>query len=163
ASGGVGTLTWSSVGAANSLPPGLTLSSAGALSGTPSKTGSYSFPITVQDQRQNTASGTFSVNVQSPPPVITNSSPLPDGTPTVTPTSPAPNGATGVPYSLALTATGGSPPYTWSVLSGALPDGLSLSFGGSITGTPTAVGQFTFTVRAIDSPPGTLAAQTATK
>src|SRR5205823_2764138 len=112
ATGGAGALTWSSaVGAANTLPPGLTLSAAGVLSGTPSKTGTYSFAIAVQDQRQNTTSKTFSLTVQAPPPVITNSSPLPDGTPTV-------------PYSYILNATGGAPPYSWKLLTGNLPPGL---------------------------------------
>ena len=49
------------------------------------------------------------------------------------------NGKLGVPYSVALTASGGTPPYTWGLASGALPTGLRLDAGtGLITGTPTA-------------------------
>lgn len=62
--------------------------------------------------------------------------------------------AAGTPYSGALTATGGKPapapnPYTWSILIGDLPPGLSLS-GATITGTPTSPGTFTFTMTATD-------------
>jgi hypothetical protein len=56
-----------------------------------------------------------------------------------------------VAYALALNASGGTSPYTWSVVSGALPAGLSLSAGtGVVSGTPTTPGAFTFTVRATD-------------
>ncbi len=58
----------------------------------------------------------------------------------------------GVAYSLSLVATGGSPPYTWSVTDGTLPPGLSLNPAtGAISGTATTAGAFTFTVRAQDS------------
>jgi hypothetical protein len=50
-----------------------------------------------------------------------------------------------------LTATGGVPPYTWSVTSGALPSGLSLSTGGVISGIPIAVGTFSFSAQVEDS------------
>ncbi|HTO45284.1 MAG TPA: putative Ig domain-containing protein [Burkholderiales bacterium] len=54
-------------------------------------------------------------------------------------TSPAtlPAAQVGVPYSFTLTATGGTPPYAWSLASGSLPAGLSLSASGLISGTPT--------------------------
>ena len=42
-------------------------------------------------------------------------------------------------------------PFTWTVDSGTLPPGLSLSSGGAITGTPTAAGTFNFTLRVVDS------------
>jgi hypothetical protein len=44
----------------------------------------------------------------------------------------------GVPYSFTVSATGGVEPYSWSLVSGALPAGLSLSSSGAISGTPTA-------------------------
>ena len=48
-----------------------------------------------------------------------------------------PNGSVGVAYSQTLIATSGATPYTWSIASGTLPTGLSLSSGGVISGTPT--------------------------
>ena len=64
----------------------------------------------------------------------------------ITPTSP-PNGEINVFYELTLRATGGSPPYTWVVVSGNLPDGLSLnSSTGVISGEPVTEGMFNFNV-----------------
>ncbi|MDB6136966.1 MAG: hypothetical protein JWO94_38, partial [Verrucomicrobiaceae bacterium] len=54
-------------------------------------------------------------------------------------------------YSQTLSATGGTSPYTWDVANGALPGGLALSPAGVLSGTPTAVGSFSFAVRVIDS------------
>ena len=48
-------------------------------------------------------------------------------------------------------ASGGSPPFTWTVTQAAVPPGLTLGADGSLTGTPTAAGSFTFTVTATDS------------
>ena len=58
----------------------------------------------------------------------------------------------GNPYNAQLQATGASPPYTWSLGSNspALPPGLSLSSGGVISGSPTTVGTYDFTVQATD-------------
>lgn len=62
-----------------------------------------------------------------------------------------PSGEDGVPYSETISATGGAPPYTFSVTAGALPPGLSLdSATGELSGTPTSPGTFTFTVTATD-------------
>ena len=58
----------------------------------------------------------------------------------------------GISYSATLAATGGTTPYAWSITSGLLPTGLSLNSGtGAITGTPTTVGTFNFTVQVADS------------
>jgi virginiamycin B lyase len=65
--------------------------------------------------------------------------------------SPAiPFGTMGTPYSWYLTAFGGVPPYTWALVSGALPAGLTLSPDGAISGIPTAAGAQTFTVQLAD-------------
>ena len=74
----------------------------------------------------------------------------PDGLSVSTnPTLPA--GAVGTFYSQNLKATGGSPPYAWTLVSGALPQGLSFSSSGAITGTPTSTGTLSFTVQVADS------------
>jgi sugar lactone lactonase YvrE len=57
----------------------------------------------------------------------------------------------GTAYSQAITASGGTAPYTFAVSSGALPSGLTLSASGILSGTPTAVGSFVFTIQATDS------------
>jgi len=51
----------------------------------------------------------------------------------------------GVSYSKALTATGGNPPYTWTVTSGALPPGINLSTSGLINGTPPTTSPWIYT------------------
>lgn len=73
-------------------------------------------------------------------------------TPLVIQTTSLPDGVQGSPYSQTLVATGGLPPYTWSVASGALPAGLSLNAAtGVISGTPTAKGTSAFTVLVTDA------------
>src|SRR5262245_4827215 len=70
----------------------------------------------------------------------------------ITTASPLPAGVRGTPYSLTLAATGGTKPYTWSVLSGALPAGVSLNASsGVISGTPTVAGTASFTIRVASS------------
>lgn len=61
------------------------------------------------------------------------------------------DGTTGVSYSELITAQGGTSPYAFSVVSGALPTGCSMSSGGLITGTPSAAGTFGFTVEVVDA------------
>ncbi len=63
-----------------------------------------------------------------------------------------PPAVVGVPYSTTLTAAGGKAPLTWSLAPGStLPDGLTLSAAGVISGSPTAGGSFSFTVQVVDS------------
>jgi len=61
-----------------------------------------------------------------------------------------PTGAVGVPYDQPFTATGGTAPYTFSVV-GALPPGLAFSAAGVLSGTPTAAGASTFSIRVDDA------------
>jgi hypothetical protein len=71
---------------------------------------------------------------------------------TLTTASPLLKGIVGYAYSQALAASGGSPPYTWSVTSGSLPSGLTLDAStGTIGGTPSLTGNSTFTVQVRDS------------
>jgi len=65
-------------------------------------------------------------------------------------TATLPLGVVNTSYSAILSASGGAPPYTWSLIAGSLPAGLSLS-SNSITGAPTAGGSTTFTLRVADS------------
>ena len=75
--------------------------------------------------------------------------------PPVTPlsitTTSLPAGQTAVAYSTTLAATGGTAPYSWSVKTGTLPAGLSLSTAGVIAGTPTTAGAANVTVQVSDS------------
>ena len=67
--------------------------------------------------------------------------------PTITTPSPLPAGWLGTDYNMALAATGGTMPYTWSIFSGSLPSGLNLSSDGVISGTPDTATNALFTVQ----------------
>src|SRR5580700_6298228 len=70
--------------------------------------------------------------------------------------------AVGTAYSATLSVTGGTAPYTFSTVTGTLPSGLSLSSAtGVISGTPSASGQFSFTLQVSDSSTPLQTAQTA--
>ena len=91
--------------------------------------------------------GTFSVDVTGP-------GAFHSGAFTSVSVAPAtiPSGTVGAPYQQVITAVGGvGGPYTFAVISGALPAGIALGADGTLSGTPTAAGTFTFTVTATDS------------
>ena len=140
ASGGVQPYTWSvSVG---TLPAGLSLSaSTGAISGTPTGTGTSAFTVMVTDSgtpTHATATKPLSITINAAPLVITTTS--------------LPNGTNGTAYSATLQATGGVTPYAWSISSGSLPSWATLNAStGQITGTPNANGTTSFTVQVADS------------
>ena len=75
-------------------------------------------------------------------------------------TTSLPGGTVNTAYNQTLAATGGTTPYTWTVSSGSLPAGLSLSPAGVITGTPTTAATSSFTVKLTDA---SSPQQTATK
>jgi hypothetical protein len=80
-----------------------------------------------------------------------------DGVVMVITTEQLPVGILGVPYSATLSAFGGMPAYTWGLVSGSLPTGLSLDVSsGQITGTPAATGDYSFTVAVSDAQGTTL-------
>ena len=137
--GGVQPYTFSIT--AGSLPGGLTLNkSTGVISGTPTQAGTSNFTVRVQDS-DPVAPATASVNLGMKvvvPLVITNTG--------------FPAGRVGTAYSQTLTASGGTPPYVWSLSSvSALPNGLLLSPQGVISGTPTTAGTTSFIVNVSDS------------
>ncbi len=145
ASNGNPPYSWSVAGGA--LPKGLSLSSAGTLSGTPNQAGTYEFTGQVTDTSGATASSVFPIAIAPQPLTITTVSPLPSG-------------IMGSDYpAQILTATGGNARYTFQITSG-LPGGLTLS-AGEISGIPTTSGTFAFTVTATDSssPASTASAQ----
>jgi hypothetical protein len=122
---------------AGSLPPGLSLSAAGSVTGTPLASGTSNFTAQVTDSSGAKATMPLSIVIAPPQLIITTSS--------------LPSGTAGTAYQQTLTASGGTGGYSWAVTVGALPSGLSLSAAGSITGTPTAAGTSNFTVQVTDS------------
>lgn len=144
ANGGTAPYTFSSSG---SLPTGLSLSPSGVLSGTPTQSGSFSFTISASDSTPGSAitgSRAYTLVVSA----VSTDPGAPDLT--ISPAS-LPNAQRGVAYTQSVSASGGTGPYTYARTAGALPAGLSMSSAGSITGTPTESGSFTFTVTASDS------------
>ncbi|MGA7613889.1 MAG: ice-binding family protein [Thermoanaerobaculia bacterium] len=139
ASGGTAPYTFTITSGA--LLTGLSLSSPTAttvdISGTPSQSGSFTFTLTATDS--NGCIGSRIYTALGTCPLIT-----------VGPTTLAPP-TSGVTYSQTITASGGTPAYTFGVTSGALPAGLGLSSSGTLSGTPTNSGAFTFTITATDS------------
>ena len=136
ATGGTGPYTWSV--ASGSLPTGLSLdSTTGSVTGTPTVSGPASFSLMVTDTDGQTATQPESFTVAADPSI----------------TSPALTaGEAGAAYAETPTVSSGTAPYTWSVATGSLPTGLSLdSTTGSVTGTPTVSGLFTFVLAVTDS------------
>jgi hypothetical protein len=70
--------------------------------------------------------------------------------PCITTTS-VPGGSTGTPYSATITTVGGTAPYTYRITSGTVPPGLTLAPDGTLSGTPTAAGTYTFIVQSTDA------------
>ena len=118
----------------NPLPPGLTLSTNGLLSGTPTQEYSTKFLRIVASNIAGSVSRDFMITVLPPdePPVFVTESPLA-------------NGVVGSSYTVQLEASN-SP--TFSVVSGSLPLGLGMGTGGLISGVPQTIETATFTVRA---------------
>jgi uncharacterized repeat protein (TIGR03803 family) len=133
ASGGTPSYTWSIF--SGSLPTGLGLSSTGVISGSPTSTGTVGFTVQVTDSKGISSTTAFSLTIYA------------QGTPIIATGSPLPTGTVGAAYNQTLAASGGATPYTWSVSSGTLPLGLSLSSAGVISGAPTTTGTVSFTVQ----------------
>jgi hypothetical protein len=132
--------------ASGALPAGLTLSSAGVVSGTPTQAGTFNFTVQATDSTTGAGPHTATSSTIS----------LTIGAPTIT-VSPAslPNATVAAAYNQSISASGGTAPYSYAVTAGALPAGLTLASDGTLSGTPTAGGSFNFTVTATDSSTGT--------
>ncbi|MEW6368618.1 MAG: putative Ig domain-containing protein [Acidobacteriota bacterium] len=122
-----------------SLPPGIGLA-ANLISGTPTAGGSYSFTLRSTDADGYTATVDFIIHVSTGPcPSITL---LPAA---------LPQAVLNEVYSTSLDAAGGTAPYTYSLTSGTLPHGLSLSIAGSFSGAPAETGSFPIEITATDA------------
>ena len=118
------------------LPPGLTLSPGGNLTGTPLAAGTYGFTVLAMDQGGHQYSQRFT-SVIAPALVLQTTSPIASGV------------AGGGNYSFTFTATGGTPPYNFTI--DTPPPGLLLTSKGLLTGTPAAAGTFVFNVKVTDA------------
>jgi prepilin-type N-terminal cleavage/methylation domain-containing protein len=137
ASGGCAPYTWSATG----LPPGLSVNPAtGIISGTPTATvNNASVIVTATD-------------TNSPTTVVTKALTITIKAGLAITTASLPNGVSGTPYPLTtMAATGGQTPYSWSITAGTPPTGLTMTAAGVWSGTPSAVGTFSFTVGVSDA------------
>ncbi len=136
ASGGTGPYTWIDK-AGNLSGTGLTLSTAGLLSGVPALPGPISFAAEVSDQTGGSVDKDFDFTI-NPVLVITTPS--------------LPNANLGEPYSHQLASTGGTGAVTWSDKNGALVGtGLALFASGLVNGTPTTAGPVNLVARVVDA------------
>ncbi|MES2216799.1 MAG: Ig domain-containing protein, partial [Pseudomonadota bacterium] len=143
-----GTAAYTYTLASGALPAGTTLSSStGTVSGTPTGSGGlFNYTIQVTDSFGQTATATTSGTIN---PVLGLTA------------TPSINTEVGATYSQANTVSGGLAPYTYTLASGALPAGTTLSATtGTVSGTPTTPGGFTYTIRVTDSDGGTATAAT---
>ena len=137
ATGGTAPLTYAV--SAGALPGGLTLNPAtGALTGSPTAPGTYTFTVTATDAAGAQGSQTFTLVVADPLSL--------GGTGTL------PGGIAGAAYANPVPTTGGTRPVTFAVTAGSLPPGFALNSGtGAVAGTSALPGTYTFTVTATDA------------
>jgi hypothetical protein len=143
ATGGVLPYTWSIASGSMSVCPTLTnglclTASTGTISGTPIGVATMNFTVRVTDGAATQQTAPLSIVVRASAPTLVVTSLI------------FPNAILGTSYNQFLTATGGVPPYTWDLASGALPPGISI-VGNQLLGTPTTLGVSTFTLRVTDS------------
>ena len=144
-----GTAPYSYAVTGGTLPAGLVLGTAsGIVSGTPTAAGSFNFTISATDESTGagapfTGARAYTVSIAAPTLAL---SPAAGALPAT---------QAGVAYSQTFSTTGGTAPYTYAVIAGTLPAGLTLNpTTGTLSGTATAAGTFNFVVRAQDSTSG---------
>ena len=120
------------------LPAGLSLVGS-VIQGVPSAVSTSNITITVTDASKNTTSASYTLTIGSPAP------------PTLTLGATLPVAVVNTSYSGTVAVSGGTAPYTFSLANGSMPAGLTLSPTGAVTGIPTASGNFTFSVKVLDS------------
>ena len=119
-----------------SLPPGLALSESGRITGSPTTPGYYPFTVQLDDQCGTQSSQRdFSINISAKLTVLTDNIGF---------------GIVGNAYSIKFSASGGGQ-QVWSVYSGSLPPGLSFGADGTLSGTPTTAGAYSFIVKVADA------------
>jgi hypothetical protein len=128
--------------ASGALPNGLSLNlTNGLISGTPTATGNASFTVELRDAQSRNAQKAVTITIAPPAPPALE----------ITTASIA-SVMIGTGFQVQLTVTGGTQAYVWSIIGGALPTGISLNAAtGVLSGTPTAVGNFPFTVQVRDA------------
>jgi Putative Ig domain len=140
--GGVPPYTWSI--ASGSLTPGLSLgantTNSDMITGTPTAQTNSTFTVKVTDSTGNSVTQALSIVIGPPLPLHVS-------------TTTTPNAALNESYSSTLQASGGVPPFTWTLTSApsTLPPGLTLAADGTLIGTPTSTGTFNFSVQVADS------------
>lgn len=120
------------------LPPNLQFEQSGRISGTPNTGGTFDLLVQAIDANNESATGRYALRIVRPDFRITDSR--------------LPAGRRGESYSHVLRTADGTAPYTFFLTQGsALPQGLTLSPSGTITGTPLVAGDFNFSVTAVDA------------
>ena len=141
ASGGITPYTWTL--SSGTLPASISLSSAGVLSGTPmaGDVGTYNLTFTATDSGNATAltaSQALSLSISPAPALAFTTTTLATATYKTA-------------YSATIAATGGAGTLSYSLASGTLPAGLTLSASGTLSGSATVTGTFPFSVKAADA------------
>jgi protocatechuate 3,4-dioxygenase beta subunit len=135
ATGGTAPYVWSVV--SGTLPSGLSLSSSGIISGTPTQASTASFTVEARDAFNCASTRLYTLAVNCP-------------SMSITPVT-LPSAYHGTPYSQQFSISGGTGPYTWSVIAGSPPAGITLSSSGLLSGTSNTYGTAGFTIRVTDA------------